>query len=118
MQFYEKFLLLCAEKDVSKQKACTLAGISGNAWIRWSNGSRPGMVSLHRLCSFFGVTADSLADDSMEIVHVTPEDAARQEAFDRAEMRVLFDAAKDLPASKIYEVVAQLQKYKEESDGR
>lgn len=40
---------------------------------------------------------------------------ARQDAFDRTEMRVLFDAAKDVPASKIYEVVAMLEKFKEDS---
>lgn len=116
--FYDKFEKLCAEKQISKQYACSAAGLSGAAWVRWANGSRPSMVSLHKLCTYFGVTADSMADDSMDIVRIEDGTAARQAAFERADLRVLFDAAKDLPASKIYEVVAQLQKYKEESDGR
>ena len=116
--FYEKFLQLCAEKGVSKQKACQLAGLSGNAWIRWSTGSMPGSVSLQKICDYFGVTPGSMVNDGKEIEHVYEGVAARQDAFDRTEMRVLFDAAKDVPASKIYEVVAMLEKFKEESQGR
>lgn len=114
--FYEKFVSLCAEKGMSKQSVCAACGLSSAAWVRWANGSIPSAVSLKKLCDYLGVTTASMLDDSMEPEQISGTDA-RQQAFDRAEMRVLFDAAKDVPASKIYEVVAILEKYKEENRG-
>ncbi len=116
--FYEKFTKLCAEKGVSKQSACAAAGLSSAAWVRWSNGSVPSAVSLQKLCDYLGVTTESMINDDMEVTAISDGIAARQEAFDRPEMRILFDAAKDAPASKIYEVVALLEKFKEESQGK
>ena len=101
--FYEKFQTLCNEKGVSKQKACIDAGLSGTAWIRWSKGSIPGSVSMHRLCKYFGVSVESMSDDDAEIVYVSDSVSARQEVFDRPEMKILFDAAKDAPSSAILE---------------
>lgn len=118
MTFYDKFVQLCDERGLSKQRACQMAGLSGTSWIRWSSGSRPSSVSLRAVCNFFGVTVDSMVDDSANAPMPDDGVAARQEAFDRTELRVLFDAAKDVPASKIYEVIALLQKYKEESEGK
>lgn len=116
--FYEKFVSLCAEKGMSKQSVCAACGLSSSAWVRWSTGSIPSAVSLKKLCDYLGVTTASMIDDSSEPVHIKSGDDARQEVFDRSEMRILFDAAKDVPASKIYEVVAMLEKFKEESQGR
>jgi len=117
--FYEKFLDLCRQKGVSKTAACVNAGLSENTWKRWERGSVPNSITMGRLCDYFGVSIKSMYDDS-ETVQIVEDGnlRARQEAFDRAEMRVLFDAARDVPASKIYEVVAMLEKYKEESKGR
>ena len=113
MNFYEKFLYLCDEWEVSKQKACSIAGLSGNAWIRWSNGSHPGTVSLRKICNYFNVTTESMINDSMDIVYADDGMAARQQAFDRPEMKILFDAAADAPASAILEAALNLMKLKE-----
>ena len=111
--FYEKYLQLCNEKGVSKQKACVDAGLSSTAWIRWSKGSVPGSVSMHRLCRYFGVTAESMSDDNSDIVYVDDGVATRQDVFDRPEMKILFDAAKDAPSSAILEAALGLMKLKE-----
>ena len=115
MNFYEKFLGLCDERGLSKQKACQLAGLSGNAWIRWANGSRPGSVSLHKVCEYFGVSVDSMVDDSQMPVVVNDGIRARQELLESTEMKILFDAAKGIPAYKLYEVASQLMKWKGEN---
>ena len=118
--FYEKFLSMCAKKGVSKTAACVNAGLSENAWKRWVDGSAPNSISMSKLAKYFGVTIKSMYDDDMDPVTTAEDESirARQEAFDRAEMRVLFDAARDVPASKIYEVVAMLEKFKEESQNK
>ena len=113
MNFYEKFLTLCSEKALSKQKACQMAGLSGNAWIRWSNGSTPGAVSLHKICDYFNVTTDSMINDNSDIVFINNNFTVRQDAFERPEMRILFDAAKDAPSSAILEAALGLMKLKE-----
>lgn len=114
--FYEKFTKLCAERKVSKQSACAAAGLSSAAWVRWANGSAPSAVSLQKICDYFGVTTDSMIDNEKEIMPITDAVAARQQAFDRPEMKILFDAAKDAPASAILEAALGLMKLKEESN--
>ena len=113
--FYDKFLKLCADNGVSKQMACSSAGLSSTAWIRWKDGSMPSSVSLHKICNYFSVTPDSMIDNEKEIERTDDGIRARQELFDSTEMRVLFDAAKVFPAYKLYEVASQLMKWKEDN---
>ena len=115
MTFYDKFVQLCDERGLSKQKACQMAGLSGTAWIRWSSGSRPSAVSLRAVCDFFGVTADSMTDDSSGTPVPDGGVAARQKLLESTEMKVLFDAAKGIPAHKLYETAAMLMKWKEDT---
>lgn len=114
--FYERFLNLCAQKGVSQTAACVNAGLSESAWKRWVNGGMPNSVTVGKLCKYFGISMQDMYDESkMPIAH---DDGikARQEAFDNPDMRVLFDAARNIPASKLYEVIAQLRKYKEDNN--
>ena len=115
MGFYEKFLRLCEERGIPKQNACKAAGLSGNAWIRWASGSKPGAVSISKICSYFGVSVDSMVDDSVDKPIASNSYASRQEVFDRPEMRILFDAAKDAPSSAILEAALKLMKFKEDN---
>lgn len=114
--FYEKFLNLCAQKGVSQTAACVNAGLSESAWKRWVDGGVPNSSTMGKLCKYFGVTMQSMYDDNETPVIQNDEGAkARQEAFDNPDLRVLFDAARNIPASKLYEVIAQLRKYKEDN---
>ena len=113
--FYQKFLDLCMKKGVSKQKACVEAGLSSTAWIRWQTGSKPGAVSLQKICDYFNVTVDSMMDDDKEPTEIDDGIAAREAAFERPEMRILFDAAKGAPSSAILEAALKLMKLKEET---
>jgi len=116
--FYERFEALCRKNGYTPSAACLAMGRSKNLAAKWkSTGSMPSAEVLNQIAEFFDVSVDYLlgkSDNDAEDESIR----ARQEAFDRAEMRVLFDAARDVPASKIYEVVSMLEKYKEESQGR
>ena len=104
--FYQNFIKLCEQKGVSRGAVCQAVGLSDNAWRRWSTGSTPNGKSLKAIAEFFGVEPKiMLAEmDSTE---------ARQEVFERPELRILFDAAKDAPSSAILEAALQLMKLKE-----
>lgn len=106
--FYQRFCELCEEKGVSRGAACQAVGLSDNAWRRWSNGSTPNGKSLKAIAEFFGV-------DPKDMLRETGSAQMRQEVFDRPEMKILFDAAKDAPSSAILEAALQLMKLKEES---
>ena len=113
--FFDKFLNLCAQKGVSRTAACVNAGLSETAWKRWVNGGTPNSASMSKLADYFGVTIDQMYNSDNPVIPVDEEELARQEAFKNQEMRVLFDTARNIPASKIYEVIAQLRKYKEDN---
>lgn len=108
--FYKNFVRLCEEQGVSRGAACQAVGLSDNAWRRWSTGSTPNGKSLKAIADFFGVEPKALLSDS-------PDDDAtiRQEIFDNVDMRVLFDAARGIPRSKLYETIAMLNKFKEDN---
>ena len=107
--FYERFERLCREHGYTPSGAVVAIGRSKNLAAKWkATNATPSAEVLHDLAKLFGVTVDFLLgkEDSM---------TARQQAFERADLRVLFDVAKDVPPSKVYEVVAILERYKEES---
>ena len=108
--FYENFIRLCEEKGVSRGAVCQAVGLSDNAWRRWSAGSNPNGKSMKAIADFFGVTPKEMMSNTDDGI------AARQQAFDRPELKILFDAAKDAPASAILEAALGLMKLKEESN--
>ncbi len=107
--FYQRFCQLCDGKGVSRGAACEAVGLSANAWRRWSNGSTPNGKSLKAIADFFGVTTKEMLNGEADSI------ATRQEVFDRPELKILFDAAKDAPSSAILEAALGLMKLKEES---
>jgi transcriptional regulator with XRE-family HTH domain len=117
VMFYEKFIRLCDDRGISPTAACTAMKISDSAWRRWKDGTgSPRRENLNKIAKFFGVTPGSLVDDGEDIVYVEDNTAARQYAFDRKDLRILFDVAPDSPPSRIYEVIALLKKYQEEDN--
>ena len=106
--FYQNFIKLCEEKGVSRGAVCQAVGLSDNAWRRWSNGSTPNGKSINAIAQFFGVEAkDMLHTDMNESI------AVRQQVFERPELQILFDAAKDAPSSAILEAALGLMRLKE-----
>ena len=105
--FYERFEKLCREHGYTPSGAVIAIGRSKNLAAKWkSTNATPSAEVLRDLAKLFGVSVDYLLgkEDAM---------SARQEAFERTDLRILFDVAKDVPPSKVYEVVAILERYKE-----
>ena len=108
--FYQNFIRLCGDHGVSRSAVCQAVGLSDNAWRRWESGSTPNGKSLRAISDYFGVEPRDMLRDAPD-----GDMAARQEMFDNVDMRVLFDAARGIPRSKLYETIAMLNKYKEEN---
>lgn len=108
--FLERFEELCRKNGQTPSGVCVAIGRSKNLAAKWkSTNATPSAEVLKELADYFEVSVDYLIGKEDAI-------AARQEAFERADLRVLLDAARDVPPSKVYEVVALLERFKEESN--
>lgn len=108
--FLERFEELCRKNGQTPSGVCVAIGRSKNLAAKWkSTNATPSAEVLKELADYFEVSVDYLIGKEDAI-------AARQEAFERADLRVLLDAARDVPPSKVYEVVALLERFKEENN--
>lgn len=105
--FYDRFERLCRENGYTPSGACVAIGRSKNLAAKWkSTGAMPSADVLHEIATFFDVSVDFLLEKE-------DQKQTRQDVFDRPEMRILFDAAKDAPSSAIIEAALALMKLKE-----
>lgn len=121
METYENIKRLREMRGLSQDQLAEMVGYRDRSSIAKVESGRVDLTQ-SKIAAFakaLGVTLTQLMGIEEEEEEPTEEEdeswRARQDAFDRTEMRVLFDAAKDVPASKIYEVVAMLEKFKEDS---
>lgn len=112
--FMERFEELCRKNGYTPSGVMTAIGRSRSLAAKWkSQGSEPSPEVMAELAKFFDVSVDYLngtTDGTLE-----DEIAVRQEMLDNVDMRVLFDAARGIPRSKLYETIAMLNKFKEEN---
>lgn len=107
--FYEVFEDLCRKNGYTPSGACIAMGRSKNLAAKWkSTGANPSAEVLAEIARFFDVTVDYLVGNE-------PQADARQKIFETPGQRVLFDAMKNVPEAKLYEVSAQLMRWKEEN---
>lgn len=64
MGFYEKFVRLCAERNVSMTAAAEAIGLSNAAQTRWKKGNSPSPVNLVKLADYFGVPVSYFEEES------------------------------------------------------
>ena len=115
--FYKNFVYLCEKNGVSRSNVCKKLGLSENAWKRWENESTPRKSTVLAVSRFFGVSYEDLLHKDLSVqAEEKDEDIvdARQYAFERRDLRILFDIAPKAPPSKIYEVISILEKYQED----
>lgn len=112
--FMERFEELCKKNGYTPSGVMVAIGRSRSLAAKWKKEkSTPSPEVLNQLAAFFDVSVDYLlgvADGTLE-----DEIAVRQEMLDNVDMRVLFDAARGIPRSKLYETISMLNKYKEEN---
>lgn len=64
MTFYNNFLALCRQKNVSPTAAANAIGLSNATVSRWKKGSVPFDATLHKIADYFGVTVEDLLADN------------------------------------------------------
>ena len=112
MEFWDLFDYLCAKKGVSKRKACEDMGFSPSLAAKAKNvGTKPKAEFIAACASYFGVSVDYL----MGIKAESETEDTRQIIFENYGQRVLFDTSKGVPSSKLLEVAAMVEQWKEQN---
>lgn len=112
MEFWELFDYLCAKKGVSKRKACEEMGFSPSLAAKAKNvGTKPKAEFIAACANYFGVSVGYLMGKEEESA-----DDTRQLVFENYGQRVLFDTSKGVPSSKLLEVAALIEQWKEQND--
>lgn len=62
--FYEIYIGLCAEKNISPTKAAVEIGLSNAAPTGWKQGAVPRESALKRIADYFGVTVEYLKGET------------------------------------------------------
>lgn len=62
--FYEIYVSLCAEKNISPTKAAIEMGLSNAAPTGWKQGAVPRDSALQKIADYFGVSIDYLKGES------------------------------------------------------
>ena len=82
------------EQRIPRQQFYNESGVSSGSFSQWNTGSRkPSMESIQKMANYL-----------------------RQMLVDRPEARILFQTAKNAPASALLEAAAILARYQEESE--
>lgn len=64
--FYDKFLELCIDKNMSPSAAAIDAGFSNAAAAGWKKGAVPRRSAIKRLADYFGVGEDYFSEEAPE----------------------------------------------------
>ena len=113
--FQRNLVRLFAEKNKMKKDLADYVGVSANTVTSWCAGQKvPRMDKLDMICNFFHVERSELlqAHDSSQTGYYTdPETAEIANALKEGDgmLRVLFDAARDLPPDKMKEAATYIQ---------
>lgn len=114
--FWTNYERYCKAIGKSPNAVAQAVGIGSSGSVSgWKSGATPRQAVIHNLVKYFNnnglsiTAADLMADsDSDEI-------AVRELLRNRAECKVLFDAAKDAPASALLQAAALILKLKEDA---
>jgi len=113
VEFWDLFDYLCAKRGVSKRKACEDMGFSASlASKAKSLGTKPRTEFVIACASYFGVSVDYLMGREEE---ESKAEETRQLIFENYGQRVLFDTTKGVPSSKLLEVAAMVEQWKEQN---
>ena len=119
--FFINFARYCKMINKSPYEVAREIGIkSTNTIAGWKNGSIPRQKVLKAILDYF---AENGLDVSMNDLLSEEDSSSEQDAIavremlrSRPDAKILFDAAKDAPASALLQAAALLMKYKEESE--
>ena len=91
---------ILAERGISRLELCDAIGITSGAYTGWKKGSQPREDKIVAIEKFLDISFDDYkTTDSLDTL--------------REDLRILLRSAKDLPPSSVYELIAQIEKEKE-----
>lgn len=113
---YEKYAELRDLKGVRDADVARATGIGRSTFSDWRTGrSAPKQEKLQKIADYFGVTVEYISTGKEPETYYLNEETAMiaQEVFDNANLRVLFDAARDARPEDIKMVAEMLKRLKE-----
>lgn len=115
---YEIFEKLVKERGLKVSDVCRATGISPSTLSDWKAGrSTPKMKNMAKLTEYFGVSMEYLmTGKKQDEYYLNPETAKiAQQVFDDPDLRLLFDAARDVKPENIRLAAEMLRRFKETS---
>lgn len=115
MNPYETIMALCKERNVPITVLEKELGFSRGSIIKLKEGRKPSGERLQKIADRFNVTVEYLMTGKEPETYYLNEETAMiaQEVFDNANLRVLFDAARDARPEDIKMVAEMLKRLKE-----
>ena len=104
---------LLAERGISKGAFYSAVGISATALYGWKRGAEPKPETISAIEKYFGVDLRSFEKSEPTMDDETAE--LLQSIRERQDLRILLHSARDVPPSSVYQLVAQLEKEREET---
>jgi predicted transcriptional regulator len=102
---------LLAERGISKGAFYSAVGISATALYGWKRGAEPRPETVAAIEKYFGIDLKSF--EKSDVDDETAE--LLQSIRERQDLRILLHSARDVPPSSVYQLVAQLEKEREET---
>lgn len=118
MDFLDIVKNLCKENNISIVQMEKDIGISKGASYKWNN-SKPSLNTINKIADYFGVTVDYLTKGKKEErYYLNPETSKlAQEVFEDPEMRILFDASRDLSPEDLKAVITMVKALQRKEKG-
>lgn len=112
MTTYEKIIALMNERGIKPSKLEEALGLSHSSISKWQK-SQPSAEALAKVADYFGVSVDFLLGRT-EHGYYADQDAVilAQQLKDRPEMKILFDATRDVSAEDLQFVVDMINRMK------
>lgn len=114
--FYTNFVNCCERIGKTPYAVANEVGIKSTSSIAgWRAGATPRQAVIHNLVKYFNDNGLNIAAADLMTNTDNDEIAVRELLRNRAECKVLFDAAKDAPASALLQAAALILKLKEDA---
>lgn len=100
----------CLKRGISKAQFYKDIGLSAPSFHGWKNGSKPSDKYVNAIEKYFDISLSTYqankTNETIELVEMLK---------DREDLRILLRSAKDVPASSVFSLIAQVEKWKEEA---
>lgn len=117
--YYESFQRLCEERGVRPGTVSKATGVSTATLTSWKQGKyTPKPDKLQKIADYFGVPLETLMKTEKPAgYYINPETAQiAQQVYDDPDLRLLFEAARDVKPENVRLAAEMLRRFKETND--